>query len=106
MLASTHSGNAYSGTQTKLTTAAFRRKIGEGQAIFYCGPIVMEDDPEAVFVDRGTYKALLHDVLATYSHTINLTPDPGEIARAQIDGEMYALKEGEIVKISSGVNRL
>jgi hypothetical protein len=106
MLASTHSGNAYSGTQTNLTTAAFRRKIGKGQAIFYSGPVVMEDDPEAVFIDRETFKGLLRDVLAAYSHTIDLTPGPGEIARAQIGDEMYALKEGEIVKISSNNNQL
>ena len=105
MLASTHSGNAYSGTQMKLTTAVFRRKIGEGQAIFYCGPVVMEDDPEAVFFDPGTFKGLLHDVLAAYSHTVDLTPGPGEIARAQIGGEIYALKEAEIVKLSSGTNQ-
>jgi hypothetical protein len=99
MLASTHSGNTFSGTQTKLTTAAFRRKVGKGQAIFYSGPVVMEDDPEAVFLDRGTFKGLLQDVLAAYSHTIDLTPAPGEIARAQLDDGMYALREGEIVKI-------
>jgi hypothetical protein len=102
-LASTHPGNAYSGTQTNLATATFCRKNGKGKAIFYCGPVVMEDDPEAVFVDRGTFKSLLRDVLAAYSHTIDLTPGLGEIARAQIGDEIYALKEGDIVKISSGV---
>lgn len=99
MLASTRSGENYSGTQTKLASAAFRRKAGQGQAIYYSGPVVMEDDPEAVFFDRGTFKSLLRDVLTAYAHTVDLTPGPGEIARAQIGEEMYALKDGEIVRL-------
>ena len=59
----------------------------------------MEDDPEAVFLDRGTFKCLLRDVLAAHAHTLDLTPAADEMARAQIDGLMYALKEGEIVTI-------
>jgi hypothetical protein len=103
MLASTHSGHAYSGTQTRLTTAAFRRSSGQGQAIFYSGPVAFEDDPEAVFFDPGTFKSLLQDALVHYSHTVDLTPGPGEIARTQVDGVIYALKEGEIVIPSSAV---
>jgi hypothetical protein len=99
-LAAAQPGHAYSGTYTKETTAAFCRAAGEGLAIFYGGPLVMEDDPEAIFYDRGTFKSLLHDVLVKFSKTIDLTPAGDEIARAQIGGEMYALKDGEIVKLS------
>lgn len=99
MLASTRPGEAFSGTQTRLVSATFRRKLGQGQAIFYSGPVAMEDDPEAVFFDRGTFRSLLQDVLAAYARTDDLTPGEGEIARARIGGEMYALKEGEIVKV-------
>jgi hypothetical protein len=99
MLASTRSGAAYSGTETKLTTAAFSRRAGEGLAIFYSGPVAMEEDAEAIFYDRGTFKGLLQDVLAHYSGTLDLTPQAGEIARAEIGGRIYALKEGEIVEV-------
>jgi hypothetical protein len=96
-LSSTHAGDNYSGTQTKLTSAAFFRKVGQGLGIFYSGPVAFADDPEAVFFDRGTYKALLQDVLASYARTADLTPGPGEIARTRLDGGMYALKDGEIL---------
>ncbi|HEY3341021.1 MAG TPA: hypothetical protein VGK81_03345, partial [Anaerolineae bacterium] len=68
-------------------------------AIYYGGPLVMEEDPEAIFYDRGTLKALLHDVMVKYSRTVDLTPAAGEVARTQIDGALYALKEGEIAKL-------
>jgi hypothetical protein len=100
MLSSTQPGEAYAGTQTRLASAAFRRKIGKGQAIFYSGPVAMEDDPDAVFFDPGTFKSLLHDVLVAYSHTPDLTPAADEIARARIDGELYSLKDGEIEKVN------
>jgi len=99
MLASARPGEAFSGTQTRLASAAFRRKAGQGQAIFYSGPVTMEDDPEAVFFDRGTFRSLLQDVLAAYARTADLTPAPGEIARARFGRVMYALKEGEIVEV-------
>jgi hypothetical protein len=67
--------------------------------VYYGGPVVMEDDPEALFYDRGTFKGLLHDVLVKHSHTADLTPAAGEIARAQIDGTLYALKDGEIAAV-------
>ena len=47
------------------------------------------------------YKALLQDVLANFSKSTDLTPGSDEIARAQIDGALYALKPGKIVKIES-----
>ena len=59
----------------------------------------MEEDPEAIFYDRGTLKSLLHDVLVKYSQTVDLTPAPDEVARTQIDGALYALKDGEITKL-------
>jgi hypothetical protein len=86
----------FSGTQPKLTSAAFMRRAGLGIAIFYSGPVAFVDDPEAVFFDRGTFKALLQDILAHYAQTADLTPGPGEIARTQLDGKIYALKDGEI----------
>jgi hypothetical protein len=95
-LAATTPGPSYSGTETKLVTAAFCRRAGDGLAVYYGGPVVMEDDPEALFYDRGTFKGLLRDVLVKHSHTADLTPAAGEIARAIIGGTLYALKDGEI----------
>ena len=70
---------------------------GKGQAIFYSGAVAFEDDPEAVFFDPGTFRSLLQDALVQYSQTVDLTPQPSEIARAQMDGVIYTLKEGAIV---------
>ena len=99
VMASATPGHAYSGTYTRATSGAFCRRTGEGLAIFYGGPIVMEEDPEAIFYDHGTLKSLLHDVLVKYSQTVDLTPAPDEVARTQIDGAFYALKDGEITKL-------
>ena len=99
ILAAAKPGPAYSGTVTRETSAAFCRQAGKGLAIYYGGPVVMEDDPEALFRDRGTFKSLLHDVLVRYSRTDDLTPAPDEIARTRIDGRMFALKDGEIVAV-------
>ncbi len=100
MLAATRAEHSFSGTYTRLTSAAFRRQAGKGQAFFYSGPVAMEDDAEAVFVDHGTFKSLLRDILAAHAHTADLTPAADEIARAQIGGKMYALKEGEIIQVT------
>jgi hypothetical protein len=99
VLSEAKAGPAYSGTVTKATRGTFYRKVGDGLAIYYGGPLVMEEDPEAVFYDRGTLKALLHDVLVKYSRTTDLTPAADEVARTQIDNAFYALKDGEIVKL-------
>jgi len=99
VLASATPGPTYSGTVTKETIGAFYRKTGEGLAIFYGGPLVMEDDLEAIHYDRGTFKGLLHDVLVKYSKTIDLTPAGDEVVRTQLDGRMYALKDGEILTV-------
>jgi hypothetical protein len=74
-------------------------RAGKGLAIYYGGPVVMEDDPEVLFYDRATFKSLLLDVLVKYSRTADLTPAPDEIARCLIDGRMMALKDGEIVTV-------
>jgi hypothetical protein len=99
VLAQAQAGPAYHGTSTLATAGAFCRKVGDGMGIFYAGPVMMEDDPEAIFYDRGTFKSLLHDVLVKYSKTIDLTPAPGETARTQLDGQMYALADGDIIKV-------
>ena len=99
ILAAAQPGPAYSGTLTLETAAAFCRRVGQGLAIYYGGPVVMEDDPEALFYDRGTFKSLLHDVLVKYSRTTDLTPAPDEIARTVLSDGMYALKDGEITML-------
>ena len=63
------------------------------------GRLSWREDPEAIFYDHGTLKSLLHDVLVKYSQTVDLTPAPDEVARTQIDGALYALKDGEITKL-------
>ncbi len=89
----------YSDMEIKKTSAAFYRKEGKGTAIFYGGPVSFEDDPEALFKDPGIFRALLNDVLKHYSKTVDLTPAEDEVARAEIDGAIYALKDGEIIKV-------
>ena len=73
------------------------RQAGKGVAILYEGPMVFEQDPEALFPDLGVYKALLTDVLRRYAGTANLMPDEGEVARAEIDDQVYTLRDGHII---------
>lgn len=96
-LAETEEGPAYAGTYARRVTSAFMRRAGKGMAIYYEGPMNFHPDPEALFVDPGVYKALLVDVLRHYAHTADLTPEEDEIARAEIDGRIVALKKAEIV---------
>lgn len=97
MLSSTEEGPGYADTIIKKVSAAFMRRAGKGTAIYYDGPMVFEQDPEALFPDPGVYKALLTDVLQRYAGTTNLTPQDGEIARAELGDELYALRDGEII---------
>ncbi|HZK71070.1 MAG TPA: beta-galactosidase, partial [Clostridia bacterium] len=99
LLSSTKEERGYSDTTIKKTSSAFYKKSGKGLAIYYCGPVSFEDDSEALFYDPGVFKALLHDILVNFSETKDLGPLNDEIARAEIDGSIYALKEGEIVKL-------
>ncbi len=82
-------------------STTFYHPSGAGLGIFYCGRIEFKEDSEAIWQDQGMYKALLQDVLANFSKSTDLTPGSDEIARAQIDGALYALKPGKIVKIKS-----
>ena len=97
ILSSTQEGPGYAGTTIKKVSGAFMRRAGKGMAIYYDGPMVFEQDPEALFPDPGVYKALLTDVLRRYAGTTDLEPHTGEIARAEIGSEVYALRDGEIV---------
>lgn len=45
------------------------------------------------------FSILLDDVLNNYSDTVNLIPGPNEIARAEIDNNIYALKDLGIIKV-------
>ncbi len=74
----------YSGTRICKVASAFSRTSGTGKGIFYSGPVVMEPDPEAIFYDPGTFKALLSDVLKKFSRSEWLEPQEGEIARARV----------------------
>jgi hypothetical protein len=102
LLTHTLSGPAVQFTVTTgATSTAFYKKNGKGTAVFYCGPVMLVEDKEALFDEPKVFTAILNDVINKYSGVIDLTPDTnaGEIARAEIDGSVYALKELEIVKI-------
>lgn len=99
ILASTEEGPSYAGTYTCKVSAAFLRRAGAGVAIDYEGPVTFESDPDAIFPDPGVYKALLSDVVRQYARTTDLTPDQDEIARAEIDGKIYALREDGIITL-------
>ncbi|MGC8622155.1 MAG: beta-galactosidase [Caldisphaera sp.] len=101
ILSSTIEGPGYSGTNIKKVSSAFYRRTGKGVAIFYCGPVNFEDDPEALFHDPGVFKALLLDVIKNNANTLDLTPEKDEIARAEIDGSVYALDDNKIIKIKN-----
>ena len=100
LLAASHAESGYSGTRIRKVTAAFARQTGAGLGVFYSGPVAMEDDPEAIFYDPGTFKALLKDILNRYSQVEILEPAGGEVARARLPGGLYALTETDIVKIA------
>jgi len=97
LLSSTQEGPGYAATRIGKVSAAFMRQAGKGVAILYEGPMVFEQDPEALFPDLGVYKALLTDVLRRYAGTANLMPDEGEVARAEIDDQVYTLRDGHII---------
>ncbi len=97
VLAATEEGPAYAGTYTREASAAFMRKAGHGVAICFDGPMIFHSDPEALFPAPGVYKALLTDVLKRFAQTADLIPAEGEIARADIGGQVYALCDGRIV---------
>jgi hypothetical protein len=91
LLAVSSQEDGYSGTQIRKVASAFSRTAGTGKGIFYSGPVVMEPDPEAIFYDPGTLKALLSDVLKKYSQSEWLEPQEGENARARIAGKVMVL---------------
>ena len=74
----------------------FRRTFrGKGQAIFYCGPVVFQQDPQAAFADPGVIVALLDDVCAM-SGVRPLGTQDDEIARARVGGHRLILREDRI----------
>jgi len=74
----------------------FRRTFGErGQAIFYCGPISFQRDPQAAHEDPCTIVAILDDVCAM-SGVRPLGTADDEIARARVGGRLLVLREGAI----------
>ncbi len=101
ILSSTIEEPGYSGTTIKKVSSAFYRRTDKGVAIFYCGPVNFKDDPEALFHDPGVFKALLLDVIKNHANTLDLTPEKNEIARAEIDGSIYALDDNKIIKIKN-----
>ncbi|MCX6360186.1 MAG: beta-galactosidase [Armatimonadetes bacterium] len=95
LICTTPSGN-YSGTRTLKTACLFRRKWPSGgQGIYYCGPMNFTPDPEDLFTDPGVIRAVLAD-LCRLSGTDPLGLQPGEVARARVDGRTLVLTDEAI----------
>ena len=84
----------------KSVTSAVDHPYGKGRVILWTGLVSFRDDPEAIFPDPGTFRALLGDVIDRYAHLPSLIPAEGEEARAIIDGKLMALtKDFEIREV-------
>jgi hypothetical protein len=85
-----------SGTRIHAVSPLFRRTYkNSGQAVFYCGPITFEIDPQSCFADPGVLLALLEDICAMSGVTaLGTTGD--EIARARIGGKLLILHADRI----------
>ena len=80
--------------------SVFFKQTGKGTGIFYgARPVQFVDDPEALWNDPFAFRAILQDVIKRYGKTADLTPSDKEIVRARINREMYALKQGKIIKL-------
>lgn len=87
---------AQESTRTHAVSALFgQRHPGGGQAWFYDGPVSFLRDAQACFSDPGTMVALLDDLCAQ-SGIQPLGTQPGETARARIDGRCLVLFEDRI----------
>jgi len=85
-----------SGTHIHAISPLFRRKYkGTGQAVFYCGPVAFQVDPERCFSDPGVLLALLDDMCAM-SGVPSLETRDDEIARARVEGSLLVLRENAI----------
>ena len=88
-----------SGTQIHAVSSLFRRAYpGTGQALFYCGPVTLQIDPEACFSDPGVFPALLSDVCALSGVQALGTKDD-EIARARVADEMLVLSSDATITV-------
>jgi len=88
--------HSLSGTHSHAVSAMFRRMHdGGGQAIFYCGLVSFQRDPEALFADPGVFPALLGDLCAV-SGVRPLGTQDDETARARVGGRLLALREDTI----------
>ena len=101
ILSATKEEKGYSDTIIKEVSSAFYRQNDNGLAIFYCGPTNFEEDSESLFYDPGVFKALLTDVIKNNANTLKLVPESNEIARAEIDGSIYALEGDKILKVKA-----
>lgn len=99
LLSSTKPGPTAHAESIQKTGSAFYKKNRKGIAIFYCGPVMLFEDKEKLFTEPKVFSILLDDVLNNYSDTVNLIPGPNEIARAEIDNNIYALKDLGIIKV-------
>lgn len=99
ILSATKAEKGYSDTVIKEVSSAFYRQTDKGLAIFYCGPTNFEEDSESLFYAPGVFKALLTDVIKNNANTLKLVPESNEIARAEIDGSIYALEGDKIFKV-------
>jgi hypothetical protein len=83
-------------TRAHAVSPLFRRTFGgKGQAVFYCGPVSFQQDPQAAFADPGVFVALLDDVCAM-SGVRPLGTQGDEIARARVGGRLLILREDRI----------
>lgn len=83
-------------TRTMEVHAGFEHPWGKGRAIFYCGPLDMDANPDQIFGVSHAFEHLLMDVCRAFSNLEPLGTRSDEIARARCDGGMLILKEDEI----------
>lgn len=84
------------GTRVHAISPIFRRRHeGGGEAIFYCGPVNLDIDPERCFADPGVLLALLDDMCEA-SGIEPLGTLPGELARGRVGDQLLILHPDRI----------
>lgn len=90
---------AQSGTNVHAVSPLFRRIYSQmGQAVFYCGPVTFQVDPESCFSDPGVLLALLDDICAM-SAIKPLGTQANEIARARTGDRLLILCPDAVIEI-------
>jgi hypothetical protein len=74
----------------------FRRTYPQqGQAVFYCGPVNFQIDPQSCFADPGVILALLDD-MGAMSGVAPLGTRENEIARARVGEDLLVLRDNAL----------